>query len=155
MTETLKPLLRGHPFFAGLSTRYLTPLARCASDMVFAEGQPLFREGTTADAFFLVWEGAVSLEIVPPGNGALVTATLGPGDVAGMSWLCTPNRWEYDGRAVERVRAIRLDSMRLHAECEADPRLGYELMRRFAALAADRLQAARLQLLDVYGASNG
>lgn len=154
MTQTLKPLLRGHPFLAGLAPRYLTPLARCADDVDFSEGQFLFREGTVSDAFFLIREGAVSLEIAPPGNGAVVVQTLGPGDVAGFSWLSTPNRWEFDGRAVEGVSALRLNAMSLHGEFESDPRLGYELMRRFAALAADRLQVSRLQLLDVYGARN-
>jgi CRP/FNR family transcriptional regulator, cyclic AMP receptor protein len=154
MTQTLKPLLRGHPFLAGLPPRYLTALAKCADDQDFSEGQFLFREGTVSEAFYLIREGAVSLEIAPPGSGAVVVQTLGPGDVAGFSWLSTPNRWEFDGRAVEGVATLRLDTMRLHGEFEGDPRLGYELMRRFAALAADRLQASRLQLLDVDSARN-
>jgi len=49
------------------------------------------------------------------------------------------------------VRAVELDGAYLRNKCEEDPRLGYELMRGFAALAATRLQATRLQLLDVYG----
>jgi hypothetical protein len=36
--------------------------------------------------------------------------------------------------------------------CESDPRLGYELMRRTALALSKRLSAARLQLLDVFGA---
>ena len=77
--------------------------------------------------------------------------TLTAGDVAGFSWLIEPHRWEFDGRAVERVRAVQVDGACLRAKCDEDPRLGYELMRRFAALATSRLQATRLQLMDVYG----
>jgi CRP/FNR family cyclic AMP-dependent transcriptional regulator len=33
-----------------------------------------------------------------------------------------------------------------------DPRLGYELLKRVAAIMAERLHATRLQMLDVYGA---
>lgn len=77
-------------------------------------------------------------------SGAFAVQTLGPGDVAGFSWLATPKRWEFAGRAQERVSALRLDGARVHAECGKEPHLGYVLMRRFAALAADRLQASQV-----------
>jgi hypothetical protein len=32
-----------------------------------------------------------------------------------------------------------------------EPELGYELMRSFASVIVERLDATRLQLLDVYG----
>ena len=34
---------------------------------------------------------------------------------------------------------------------EADPALGYEVLRRFLPVMAHRLGAARLQMLDLYG----
>jgi len=39
----------------------------------------------------------------------------------------------------------------VRAACDTDPALGYEFMQRFAAVMVERLQATRLQLLDVYG----
>ena len=36
------------------------------------------------------------------------------------------------------------------AKCDADPALGYTLMKRFARIMTERLRAARIQLLDVY-----
>jgi hypothetical protein len=44
-----------------------------------------------------------------------------------------------------------MDGACLRAKCDADTRLGYDLMQRFANLATRRLQATRLQILDVYG----
>ena len=151
MPQTLEPLLRGHKFFAGLDSEYLTLLTGCASNAVFPADSFLFREGTPADAFFLIREGRLALEIAAPNRGPLVVQTLDAGDVAGFSWLIEPHRWEFDGRAVERVHAIQMDGACLRGKCDSDPRLGYELMRRFAGLATNRLQATRLQLLDVYG----
>ena len=151
MPQTLEPLLRGHKFFAGLDSEYLTLLSGCASNVVFAADSFLFREGEPAETFYLIREGKVALEIAAPGRGALVVQTLGPGDVAGFSWLFDPHRWEFDGRAVERVLAVQMDGACLRGKCDADPRLGYELMQRFAGLMTSRLQATRLQLLDVYG----
>ena len=151
MPQTLEPLLRGHKFFAGLDSEYLTLLSGCASNVVFAADSFLFREGEPAETFYLIREGKVALEIAAPWRGALVVQTLGPGDVAGFSWLFDPHRWEFDGRAVERVLAVQMDGACLRGKCDADPRLGYELMQRFAGLMTSRLQATRLQLLDVYG----
>ena len=36
-------------------------------------------------------------------------------------------------------------------KCEADHDLGYALMKRFLPVLVQRLQATRLQILDVYG----
>lgn len=151
MPQTLEPLLRGHKFFAGLDADYLSLLTGCAANVVFPAADFLFREGEPADTFFLIREGRVALEIAAPSNGALVVQTLREGDVVGFSWLIEPHRWEFDGRAVDRVRAVQMDGGCLRGKCDQDPRLGYELMRRFARLASSRLQATRLQLLDVYG----
>ena len=151
MPQTLEPLLRDHKFFAGLDPGYLSLIAGCAANEVFPADAFLFREGEPAQTFYLIREGKVALEIAAPGRGALVVQTLGEGDVAGFSWLIAPHHWEFDGRAVERVRAVRMDGTCLRAKFDDDPRLGYELMRRFARLTVNRLQATRLQLLDVYG----
>ena len=46
---------------------------------------------------------------------------------------------------------VTFDAACLRGKVEADHELGYQLMSRFAANLVDRLQATRLQLLDVYG----
>jgi CRP-like cAMP-binding protein len=133
-----------------MDAEYRALIAGCARNAVFGDGSFLFREGEPAQTFYLVREGAIALEVTAPG-GALTVQTVGAGEVAGFSWLFGPHRWQFDGRAVGRVHAVELDGACLRAKCDADPRLGYDLMRRFAGLATRRLQATRLQLLDVYG----
>ena len=150
MPQTLEPLLRRHGFFTGLDPEYLTLLAGCAANVAFSDGAFLFREGTPAEQCFLITSGTIALEITAPGQ-VVTVQTLGEGEVAGFSWLMGAHLWQFDGRAVTKVRAIELDGACLRAKCEADPRLGFDLMRRFARLATRRLQATRLQLLDVYG----
>jgi CRP/FNR family transcriptional regulator, cyclic AMP receptor protein len=148
---SLEPLLRCHPFFGGLAAEHFSALVGCAANITFPGGAFLFCEGDPAAAFYLIRSGRVALEISAPGRGPLTVQTLGEGDVTGFSWLLEPHQWEFDGRAVERVLAIQMDGECLRRKCEQDPRLGYELMRRFSGLAVARLQATRLQLLDVYG----
>ena len=151
---TLEPLLRDHPFLRELEPEYLALLAGCAANVRFREGAFMFREGEPAGQCFLIREGKMALEIAAPGRGSIIVQTLGAGDVTGFSWLLEPHRWEFDGRAVEPVRALALDGTCLRGKCADDPRLGFELTQLFARLAIRRLQATRLRLLDVYGNVN-
>ena len=151
---TLEPLLRDHPFLRGLEPEYLALLAGCAANVRFREGSFMFREGEPAGQCFLIREGKMALEIDAPGRGSIIVQTLGAGDVTGFSWLLEPHRWEFDGRAIEPVRALALDGTCLRGKCADDPRLGFELTQLFARLAIRRLQATRLRLLDVYGNVN-
>ena len=151
---TLEPLLRDHPFLRGLEPEYLALLAGCAANVRFREGSFMFREGEPAEQCFLIREGKMALEIAAPGRGSIIVQTLGAGDVTGFSWLLEPHQWEFDGRAVEPVRALALDGTCLRGKCADDPRLGFELTQLFARLAIRRLQATRLRLLDVYGNVN-
>jgi CRP-like cAMP-binding protein len=76
---------------------------------------------------------------------------LAAGEVLGWSWLIPPYHWKFDARAIEQTRALALDGKCLRTKCEEDHDLGYELLKRFAQIMEERLQATRLQLLDVYG----
>jgi CRP/FNR family transcriptional regulator, cyclic AMP receptor protein len=150
LQQMIERMLSQHDFFAGMDAGYLALIAGCARNAVFRDGEFVFREGDQAQTFYLVREGAIALEVTAPG-GVLTVQTVEGGEVAGFSWLFGPHHWQFDGRAVGRVHAVQFDGACLRAKCDADPRLGYHLMQRFAALATRRLQATRLQLLDVYG----
>ncbi|HVW51175.1 MAG TPA: cyclic nucleotide-binding domain-containing protein [Trinickia sp.] len=149
--EGLEHLLREHPFFAGLAPAHSRLMAGCARNHRFNAGHYLLREGESANEFFLIRHGKVALEIVAPGQTPIVIATLGAGEIVGTSWLIPPYRWTFDVRAVELTRAIGMDARCLRDKCEADHDLGYELMKRFLPIFVKRLEATRLQLLDVYG----
>jgi CRP-like cAMP-binding protein len=149
--QGLEELIAAAPTFAGLSAEHLRLIAGCAVNEHFPAGKDLFREGGPADRFYLIREGAVALEIEAPGRGRIVIETLHPGEVVGWSWLFEPHRWQFDARAREPTRVVGFDGACLRGKCEQDHELGYQLMRRFAASLTERLQATRLQLLDVYG----
>ncbi|HUH80128.1 MAG TPA: cyclic nucleotide-binding domain-containing protein [Solirubrobacteraceae bacterium] len=149
--RTLEELISAASVFTGLSSAQLELIAGCGANEHFAAGERLFREGGPAERFFLIREGAVALEVDAPGRGPLVIETLHGGEVVGWSWLFEPYRWEFDARAVVPTAVVCFDGACLRGKCEEDHELGYQLMRRFASLLIDRLQATRLQLLDVYG----
>ena len=152
--ESLEGILSEHAFFKDLSPDHLKIVVGCASNVRFEPGQFLFREGGDADTFYLIRGGSIALEIFTTQKGPVTIQTIGPGDVVGWSWLIPPYHWRFDARAVEPTRAIALDGKCLRGKCDADHSLGYELMKRFAHIMESRLQAARLQLLDLYGVHN-
>ncbi|HVR13489.1 MAG TPA: hypothetical protein VMS41_06900, partial [Gaiellaceae bacterium] len=74
-------------------------------------------------------------------------------EVLGWSWLFPPHRWHFDARALTAMRATAFDAACLRGKCDQDPKLGYDLMSRFAQVLIERLQWTRLRLLDIYGTS--
>jgi CRP-like cAMP-binding protein len=130
----------------------LATVARCDD---FPAGDRLFEEGGPADRFWLIRSGRVVLDLHVPGRGGLIIESLEPGTVLGWSWLFPPYEWRFGSVAVEPVRALAFDAGAVRIMCAADPALGYELTRRFAAIMLDRLQNTRMRLLDLYGAPAG
>jgi len=149
--STLDEAIAAASVFAGLSTAGLELLAGCATGADFREDQLLFREGDTAETFFLVGSGRVALELHTVDRGGIVIETIETGQVVGWSWLFEPYRWHFDARAASAVTAIAFDAAGVRAACEHDTALGYELMKRFGQVMIDRLQHTRVRLLDVYG----
>lgn len=144
-------LVREHPFFQGLPDASVALISGCGKNVKIAAGKALARQEAQADSFFAIRAGRASIELHAPGRGACVLQTVGPGEILGWSWLFPPYRWAFDARAAEEVRAVEFDGACLRRKCEADPVLGYALMKRFAGVFARRLEATRVQLLDLYG----
>ena len=149
--ETMDRILGEHPFFADFPPEYAELVAGCARNHAFHAGEYLIRESDPADSFFLIRHGKVALEIAAAGRPPVLIATLGEGEIVGASWLVPPYRTMFDARAMEPTRAIGIDAKCLRGKCEDDHHLGYEMMKRFLPVIARRLQATRLQIMDVYG----
>jgi CRP/FNR family cyclic AMP-dependent transcriptional regulator len=150
--ESLEPILAEHPFLKGLEPRYLKLIVGCASNVRFRADQYLFREGEEANQFYMIRHGKVGVEIRGGKRDPIIVETIGEGGVLGWSWLIPPYRWHFDARAMELTRAIALDGKCLRTKSEEDHNLGYELLKRFSDIIVERLDATRLQLLDIYSA---
>ncbi len=148
--EDLRKILKEHPFFAKLPAKYLDMVVGCASNVRFDAGEYIFKEGQKADTFYLIRHGKVSIETYIPNQGPVVIDTAEAGQVLGWSWLFPPYRWHFDARALELTRAVALDGKCLRKKQEKDHELGYYLMKDFAQIMEEVLQATRLRLLDLY-----
>jgi CRP/FNR family cyclic AMP-dependent transcriptional regulator len=148
--ESLAPILSEHPVLQGLSPAHIDLIVGCASNVRFNPGEFIFRAGQEANHFYVLRSGTVSVETFAPQRGAITIETVVDGELLGWSWLIPPYEWHFDARALNVTRAIALDARCLRAKCDADTGLGYELLKRFSQIMEQRLEATRLQLLDLY-----
>jgi len=144
--------IAAHAFFADLPSAMVQLVAGCGRNQRFQAGELIFRQDEPADHFYLIRHGQVAVELHGAGHGTVQIQSLHEGDVLGWSWLFPPYRWQMDARAVQLCRTVQFDGGCLRRKCDDDPVLGYELMKRFARIATQRFQQARMQLLDLYAA---
>jgi CRP/FNR family cyclic AMP-dependent transcriptional regulator len=136
-------------FLSGLSDRQVKLIADCACHTQFGEGDLIFREGDTANRFYLIEQGTVQLEAaLQSGQRQVVAGTVGSGGVLGWSWLFEPYEWQFTARALTKTTAIFFYGTVLRQHCETDPSLGFELFKRMSAEMVRWLQSARNRLLE-------
>jgi CRP/FNR family transcriptional regulator, cyclic AMP receptor protein len=152
--KDIDALLAEHPFFKDFPPAYRALIAGCGKNVYFESGKMIAKSGDPAEQFFAIREGRVSIEIHAPWRGPLIVQSVEAGDVIGWSWLFPPHRWKFDVRAMEPVHAVSFDGVCLRGKCERDPAMGFEFMKRFSHVFMLRLEAARLQLLDLYGSAS-
>ncbi|MGO8875352.1 MAG: cyclic nucleotide-binding domain-containing protein [Acidimicrobiales bacterium] len=149
--STIADELAEHRFFERFPEELRRRLAECANNVVFESGATLCTEGTDAKSFFALRAGRVSVGVHVPNKGLVSLETLQTGDIVGWSWVIPPHKWHFDAVALEHVRAVEL-----HADCllpylEENPAAGYRLMTEVALIMEERLESARLRLLDLFG----
>ncbi len=149
--KEIKDLLAAHAFFKDLRKETVDLVAGCGSNVHFAPDQYLMHGGDDADRFFAVRKGTVSIEVFVPGRGPVTLQTVGEGEILGWAWLVPPYKWHFDARARDEVSAVSFDGACLRKKCDADPAMGYEMMKRLARLVSQRLETTRVQILDLYG----
>ncbi|MBD9733675.1 cyclic nucleotide-binding domain-containing protein [Streptomyces sp. H28] len=125
-------------------------LMALAREVYFPEDTRIFEAGGTADRFWVIRSGAVSLDQRINHLHSTTVAGLGAGDLLGWSWLFPPHRWDFGAVAFSQVRAYEFDAAAVLELCEEDPRLGLTLVRGVAEILAHRLEMTRGQLMEQY-----
>jgi CRP/FNR family cyclic AMP-dependent transcriptional regulator len=147
---TLVHTLREHAFTAGLSDEQLDSLAALVSEVVFEENEVILVDGQRSTAFYLLTSGSVAVELRTP-NYAVCVQALGPGQVFGWSALLDRQDTLFQVRARERTTALRINGAALKAKCQADTRLGAEVLHRTLQVVAGRVKATELRFAEMCG----
>lgn len=140
--------LSSHEFFSGFNDDILKFLCECSSMHEIKKGQILFRQGENADKFYLLRNGCISIQMPAIMGPNLEIQALGKGQVLGWSWLIPPFKWSFQAMAEEDSELLMFDGTAILARCEREPKFGYELLKKFAALMSMRLDAARQKMMD-------
>ena len=148
--KNIRQMIADSAFFAGLGDEAIGFLSLHAEHRGLAAGRVLFQQGDRARHFYLVLEGHVSLGIPALEGPALELQDLGPGEIAGWSWLLPPNVWNFQARARTAVEFLEFDGAAVLERCESEPRFGYELIKRFSALMSERLKFARDKMMQAW-----
>jgi CRP/FNR family transcriptional regulator, cyclic AMP receptor protein len=93
-------------------------------------------------------KGHISVQVPALIGPVLEIQSLGEDQILGWSWLIPPYRWHFMARADEDSEVLEFDGSAILAHCEEDPNFGYQLLKRFAALMSERLDAARQKMMD-------
>ena len=149
MTDTILDAVQHHPFVQGLTPEHCETLAGLARRAHYDKDTIIFAEGDQKHEFFLLLKGRVALEMMAQGK-PLRVHTLEGGDQLGWSSVLSGRGKFFQARALEPVEALAFDGYALLEKCRSDNAFGYKIMHRLLGVVSERLQAARLQVLDMY-----
>lgn len=140
--------LSSHVFFSELEQDILKFLSENVSTRKIKQGDILFRQGESANKFYVVRSGKISIQIPAVMGPALELQSQGKDQILGWSWLIPPYRWNFQARAEEDSELLEFDGAIILERCEEETKFGYELLKRFTSLMSERLETARQKMID-------
>jgi CRP-like cAMP-binding protein len=143
--------VRETPFLAGLGRAEQRRVAEIALIATFEPGRVLLREGEPTTHLGIVRSGRVALRAHVPGRGAVTVLTVEAGDILGWSAVVPPYRATLTAIVVEPTEALLFQAHALREALERDDELAAALYPLLLRSVARRLEATRLQLLDLFG----
>jgi CRP/FNR family transcriptional regulator, cyclic AMP receptor protein len=152
MDPALATRLDGTRFATELPPSVRRELAGIARLEEYGPGVAVVRPGEPCPALGLIAEGRIALRLAVPGRDPRTIQTLEPGDIFGWSAVLDGSNATSLAVTLLPTRAFLFDRERLAAAMAADCDFAAALYRLVLLAVARRLQATRLQLLDLYRA---
>ena len=112
------------PLFAGLDGDQLRLLAFGAERRAVAAGQELFREGSPAEAAYVVSKGKLELLAFQRGGSARLEAVATPGTLLSELALVTMVERKFTAVAAEDSEVLRISRTLFHRLLEEYPQVG-------------------------------
>lgn len=150
MSDSDKEFLKGVPIFAGMTDDQLTRIGSICERRVFRSGEMVVREGDQGDEMYLVFSGQAGvskcIEVRLPGNDLLKfekkLAVLGPGSSFGEIALLENDTRTATVRAESELEVFVLKKDRMGELMDADPNLGFNILRAISEVLCARLRKA-------------
>jgi CRP-like cAMP-binding protein len=151
---TIVDVLRRSELFSGLTQEQVKKIAALGEEEEYDKDDVIVREGETGDQVYLVREGMVkvlvSQGVIPdvPGPPRMKPIVeLGPGQSFGEMALLDQGPRSATVRSVQdRTRLYVIPRRALLDLCEAEPRIGYAVMRNIASDLSFKLRHRNLRV---------
>ncbi len=130
-SEGVMATLRHSPLFQTLSDSQLEKMVKHGEPLALTGGDLLAREGQRSEAFFVLLEGKVQVEMAIGGSTVPIT-TLGPGDVFGEQGLLLNAPRTASVRAVGPAQVLRFKSSIFQTLLRKVPEFGVAVARILA-----------------------
>jgi CRP/FNR family cyclic AMP-dependent transcriptional regulator len=150
MTATPSTLLSRTWFAADMPPDVCRRMAAIGAVHEYPVGSIVIQEGEPCREFGVVLSGRIALQLAVPGVGERTLITVDEGDVFGWSALLPSAVASATGITLAPTRVLLFERERLAASMAADCELAAAVHQRVLLAVARRLQATRVQLLDLY-----
>lgn len=143
--------------FHKLNNQQLQKIAAISREETYGTGHSIFKEGDPAQNFYILEEGKVILEMrLEPVSGRSPSplATIDvivKGETFGWSALVEPYKFTLSATTADKCKVIAIDSAKLRELIDADPIMGYEVMKGLSQVIASRLSHTRQMLISERG----
>jgi CRP/FNR family transcriptional regulator, cyclic AMP receptor protein len=132
------------PFFQGLPAEVLRELATESIVLARQRGETLFSQHDVAEHVFFLISGSVQSYLRFHGVDDLLVGTIRePGALLGWSVFRQPHRYTATIRCADDSQVLRLQREVIMKLVKTHPHLGYLLLKRVAAVLANRLEQTR------------
>lgn len=148
MTTSVRDALKRSGVFQGLDEGELERIEALCERKQFPEGALIVEEDGRGGQVFLLLTGRVDIEIRPPFDGkrAQKIATLRSGELFGEVSLVDGFLRSANARAAEACSVLSIDDSKLRAVMDADPALGFKVMKNLARILATRIRDTNMKL---------
>ena len=136
-----KSILRPIQFFEELSDEMLESIAAIAELRMYDSDVYLNKRKRSADYFYIILEGVVSLQLEDISGETVRLETIGAGGAIGFSSLIESEKQKYlsDAKTLMPTKAIRFRNDELFLLFYQDFEMGFLIMKKIARIARRRL----------------
>lgn len=144
----VREILGQHWFFRNFSREDLELMLAQGQEIYYPAGSKVLTEGESAESFYILLAGVISIKIVRQGHEELILSNLRhPGEIFGWSTLVEEGRFTATAECEEDCRLISFKRKDLEDFFAQHPQLGYRFMRSLARLISRRLENTRALLI--------
>lgn len=168
MTE--KNIIAGFKFFSEVPPEKVEKIARLGDILTFKADEVIFRYEEPALHLYGVIEGEVGLSVVyrdkvlktdikyeeairaemVEEDKSIMVDSVRPGQVFGWASLVGPGRRTVTARCMQETRVVALPAADLRTLLEADPAVGYAIMKKMSDIIAKRLKKRTEKLIETW-----